>query len=185
MVWPARPSTSPVCAKRSIVRELPAGGAARKRLPLHDRRRWRDRASACRACAAGRRHPASIVKTSGAVSGRHAQGDCAPAGHLPLGARQLPLRARRGGPAAFAAVGGRPAASRRSGSRPARLGARAPRGAGGGFSPTTRYTRLLAQGYEMTVAESTTRTAARTTRTPIVLCQLKSRALPGSPRGTR
>src|SRR5688572_13288923 len=46
----------------------------------------------------------------------------------------------------------------------------------GGFSPATRYTRLLAHGYEITVADATTIASGIADQKPITLCQLKSRA---------
>jgi hypothetical protein len=63
-------------------------------------------------------------------------------------------------------------------------GARALSAAGraGGRSPTARYTRSLAHGYEITAAEATTTASGSADQTPITLCQLKSRALPVSPR---
>ena len=45
------------------------------------------------------------------------------------------------------------------------------------MSPTMRYARLLAHGYEIGSAPSTTIASGTAVHTPITLCQLKSRAL--------
>ena len=48
---------------------------------------------------------------------------------------------------------------------------------GGGVSPTIRYTRLLAHGYEIGTAPATTIASGIADQMPMTLCQLKSRAL--------
>src|SRR5215207_9322419 len=85
-----------------------------------------------------------------------------------------------------------PPVARSPGAEPGPPGERAPSPAGdagapggrgaGGTSPTARYTRLLAHGYEITTPDATTRTSGAQDHRPMTLCQLKSRALLRRPR---